>query len=556
MEHKFIEICLGENYGWHQQPVAEGIVYFKGYLNGFFDKKSASVFLAKVLDKSAKKNLHSLDKLDGHYAAIYIKSKYAIVIVDRVRSIPLIWSVAPDGRYIVGDHAKPVIQKLNLKLKNINADAAKDIAIAGYSLGRDTLYQNVNSMLPGDMIILPDFRKKPQKLRYSYYRPWLTEKEGDSEDDIREELRNLTLKILQKLIVRANGRQILLPLSAGLDSRLIASGLKHLGYDNVCCFSYGKKGNHEAVAAKSIAKKLGYPWYFLPTITKKMREFRKGEDFERYITLADSLSSTPVEQDVFTIMQLKKQSWANHNAIIVNGQSGDFISGMHIPTLLKDNVPLQRNKREQTIMNAMANKHFGLWLDLKDSKNLLRIKKRIWKELDEVKAPLNEPSKAYSLYEFLEFQNRQSKYVLGNQRSYEVFGWDWHLPLWDNEYVEFWQKVPLHLKYKQRLYRDMLVTENWGGVWGELLPAPHWIMPKWIRPFRHIARIFCAPFGKTIWHSVERRIFNHIMDNNRNYDAVSYIEVLTGPPHRNSISWLTKLYLKKYGLDRRGSALD
>ena len=57
-----------------------------------------------------------------------------------------------------------------------------------------------------------------------------------------------------------------------------------------------------------------------------MREFRKGEDFARYITLADSLSSTPVEQDVFTIMQLKKQSWANQNAIIVNGQSGDFIS--------------------------------------------------------------------------------------------------------------------------------------------------------------------------------------------------------------------------------------
>ena len=47
------------------------------------------------------------------------------------------------------------------------------------------------------------------------------------------------------------------------------------------------------------------------------------------------------------------------------------------------------------------------------------------------------------------------------------------------------------------------------------------------------------------------------MDNNRNYDAVSYMEVLTGPPHCNSISWLTKLYLKKkYGLDRRGAALD
>ena len=58
---------------------------------------------------------------------------------------------------------------------------------------------------------------------------------------MREELRNLTLKILQKLIVRANGRQILLPLSAGLDSRLIASGLKHLGYEKRMLFFLRKK---------------------------------------------------------------------------------------------------------------------------------------------------------------------------------------------------------------------------------------------------------------------------------------------------------------------------
>ena len=99
-------------------------------------------------------------------------------------------------------------------------------------------------------------------------------------------------------------------------------------------------------------------------------------------------------------------------------------------------------------MNAMANKHFGLWLDLKDSKTFCGLKAYL-ERTNEVKAPLNEPLKAYSLYEFLEFQNRQSKYVLGNQRSYEVFGWDWHLPLWDNEYVEFYKStVALEIQTK------------------------------------------------------------------------------------------------------------
>ena len=41
------------------------------------------------------------------------------------------------------------------------------------------------------------------------------------------------------------------------------------------------------------------------------------------------------------------------------------------------------------------------------------------------------------VYEILEYENRQCKYVINGQRLYEYFKYEWRLPLWDNLYLDF-----------------------------------------------------------------------------------------------------------------------
>ena len=49
---------------------------------------------------------------------------------------------------------------------------------------------------------------------------------------------------------------------------------------------------------------------------------------------------------------------------------------------------------------------------------------------------------AFTLWERLEFLNRQSKYVISGQKVYDFLNMQWDLPLWSDEYLDFWSCVP------------------------------------------------------------------------------------------------------------------
>ena len=68
-----------------------------------------------------------------------------------------------------------------------------------------------------------------------------------------------------------------------------------------------------------------------------------------------------------------------------------------------------------------------------------------------------EKSKIYKIFEYLEFVNRQSNYVIQGQRVYDFYNLKWELPLWDDEYLDFWNKVPYDFKFQQKLYKYMLI---------------------------------------------------------------------------------------------------
>ena len=80
----------------------------------------------------------------------------------------------------------------------------------------------------------------------------------------------MTLSIFKE-ILNKHSEKIVVPLSAGYDSRLIISALHHLNAKNII-YSYGKKNNFESKIARQIANKLNYKWYFVELSNKKQRK--------------------------------------------------------------------------------------------------------------------------------------------------------------------------------------------------------------------------------------------------------------------------------------------
>lgn len=335
--------------------------------------------------------------------------------------------------------------------------------MAGYVTKRDTLFDGVKQLQAGELIAT-NAGSDRSLLTYRYYRYLPRTEEGSDRDAWVDELTVTTERIFRRLIEEAGGRPLLVPLSGGLDSRLIVCMLRHLGYDNVRTFSYGPHDNYEAKIARTVASKVGYPWEFVPTTHAGFRKYFWSPARMDYWGFSDGLCTIPNMQDIYPLLVLQEKGLPKE-VIVVNGQSGDFISGGHIPPSL-----LANNNRKH-LLGALIDKHFALRRSLRTPVNIAVVAERIDEVLREVEVEAGRPLPAAALYESWEWQERQCKYVIGGQRIYDWLGLNWRLPLWDADYLSFWSRVPFELKLDQRLYKEFLSARDYCGLFRNFNPT-------------------------------------------------------------------------------------
>lgn len=476
------------------------------------------------------------------------KTDFVFIAVDKIRSTPIFFTTIDDSYYIDSNPTN-LVDKKGFK-KSVNEDAVLEFSMSGYTIGNKTLFNNLHSLKAGELVIF----SKNQSKYYHYYK-YFGNIENKEYNKYIDELSEVTLKIFKKMLLQIGDRQIIVPLSAGNDSRLVASALKHLGASNVKCYSYGSSGSFEVKIARTIAKKLGYEWIFVPLTYKSERRFYKSKDYRDFIKFSETYSSVPFIQSLSTIKQLKDSGWANDNAVFINGNSGDFISGGHI-NFSEKNINEKDNKtlRKEIILNSLIDKHFSLWGYHKNIKNIDQIKASLWIELKKAcEGNLKNLESDHLFYEYSEFIDRQSKYVISGQKIYEFYSYDWRIPLWDNDYLNFWQKVPAEFKKNQKLYKDMLNHTNFGGVWGDEIPVNKKnITPRWVRLFRFLFKVFFSFFGgrgKLFWKQFDKVVFNYWMITTHTLKAFSYLKILSDfkkQPRGIYPCWYSEEYIDKF----------
>jgi asparagine synthase (glutamine-hydrolysing) len=523
--------------GWRKIKCDRAAVWLKGHLFGGGEHK-----LLAACCGSASNVLAVLPELDGCFGLIVEGADFVVAAADPIASIPVF--VAHDGpTWLVGGLATDL--KARAGLSTIDPEAALALGLAGFTLGERALLTGLRHLRGGETVVIsPD--PQPAYSFYAAYRPW----NGVERPRARliEQLSDVLRNVFSKMIVSAAGRPIMVPLSAGLDSRLVAAALKEFRYPDVRCYAYGIPGNHEAKASRAIAERLGLPWTFIPVTPTSQRDYFKSQAHSQFVRYADTLTALPFNQDYDATRRLIESGYAPRDAIFVNGQSGDYITGNHVPSALWGESPPDPEARWARLFAAARAKHFDLWEHLATKTNLARIERQFRADLEREGGLPADPANDWALHEASEFIHRQSRYVIAGQRCHEHLGCDWRLPLWDRDLISFYEAVPLSAKKSQSLYKETLRRLNWGNVW-DLPVNRRNVRPVWVAPLRLAAKAITAPLGRDAWHRFDRRYFAWHMDTVANYAIVPWSRVaLDRRGFRNAISWHAEAYLARHGI--------
>jgi hypothetical protein len=406
------EPLVDDRYHWYAYRHNDVVCYVKGWLNCsgriLKDLEAARQIHILLYGLFSEDSIaEALDKMEGNFAFIYQATDQIVASVDKVRSYPLFWG-GLDNALFISNSAQMLQQELGLNNKDKDPEAVIELKMAGYVTGTRTLFQDVKQIQPGEFLWVNSNGVIGRRQYYRFYAKRKAElKLGDWIDRLAE----TTQKVFQDIIDKIDGRQVWIPLSGGLDSRLVLAMFKELGYDNLVTFSYGLSGNWEAKVARQVAQDLGVRWHpmFFRRDWSSMFFFTKIR--EDYFSFANNLSTVPFLPDFYGLYLLRQEKLIPDEAVIINGQSGDFITGGHIPSFHKT----KRDILWAYILECIVSKHYSLWDNLKTQKNIDRVNNRILGSLRWYKGVLTSQS-AVDLMEHWEWQERQCKYVINGQR--------------------------------------------------------------------------------------------------------------------------------------------
>jgi len=400
--------------------------------------------------------IEKLNNMNGFYAIIINLNDKIFAVADRVRSIPLFYHF-DDNKLIISDNADYIDEQF--KNEEFDTISIAEFLLTGYVTGPCTFKPTISQLRAGEAI---EINKTTGSLNsYKYYK-FIPENKLSYKRklDIQliDELDSVVVECNQNLIHFANGKRIIIPLSGGLDSRLIAITLKRLGYDDVIAFSYGRPGNLESQISNNIARTLKIPWYFVEYNENLWKVWYNSKEFFDYIIFSQNLASLPHIQDFPAIMELKKRKLIDDNDIVVPGHTGDFVQGGHIPF----EILAYKNLDANEVMEEVWKNHYVLnsinivseFLN-SDSLNIEnKLKSKIADIINDVNIDTLE--KGIGGYEYWDWQERQAKFIVNSVRVYDFWGLKWWLPWWDKIYLDYWVKIPLLYRFKRKLAEEYM----------------------------------------------------------------------------------------------------
>lgn len=397
-----------------------------------------------------------LDDSAGHFSVILEHDEEVFLATDRIRSLPLFYTDEPD--VIVSDQFSRLLE--DVPEEQISLSTAIEFLQSRIVAESNTLHPNIKKVRTGEAVQLSEegLVKREQYYQYRYHPD---RQKFKTSTDFSKKITDVLDVVFTRLSKAVGDDPVILSLSAGLDSRLIAYWLKRHEFDDVYAFTY-YIGDYEHEVAKYTAEQLGFQWTgidlgadefvdYLQSKTREVLEDRYGGYGTKIPNPRTSLSlrtlrecdDLPDKGYVITGYQM----FGAPNKFPESLYGNDSLSKLrHLSELLdwkysylQPTQPVEHILREQ----LASTQYYREYDDTVDIRTAIEMLDR------------------YYLYE-----NHASKGD-GNMLLYKYWEYDMWYPYYDPAYIDFLSSVPLEM----RLNRDAL-REFVSGLDSQYFPDP------------------------------------------------------------------------------------
>lgn len=434
-------IPTGKYSRWYKRMSGEIVVWVCGYADNGHCSYSGDA-LAQMISNNVDDEWDAgiadfLKHLNGNWALVVLKGNILYAASDRVRSFPLLYNELSGGLRISDCITKVCGGHIKWCSKGI-----EDFLWAGYPTGTSTLVDGVYQ-IPAGMYLRYDVATK-QKSLIEYFNFLPTSNNLDSEDQLPKRLSELLDEAIIRVGKVARGR-IVVPLSGGMDSRVIAALLKRNGFEDVLCFSYGRKGNSESEASKRVAEALGYEWHFVEYSPQTWASCMFSQEMKDYIVFACNGCSMPVYNDWYAVKILRESGRVSAGDTFLPGHTGMLVF-RHKPACFYNS---DASIELKSLVEYILRRNFLYWPGSPPERISLRLLEQFRSGMND--GPFNNPE-ANNLYQQWYWRERQAKLIVNIDRVYEYFGCHWLLPLWDAFLIDYYLTIPIGLREGKRLF--------------------------------------------------------------------------------------------------------
>ncbi|WP_017793225.1 asparagine synthase-related protein [Leucobacter salsicius] len=390
----------------------------------------------------------------GHWAGVVEGPDRVTLFADHLRSYPLFYCVLPSGVIVTDDIAEA------RRLSGLNAREAKAAAeflSLGFVTGAQTLFTGIRQVQAGERITIhADGRVESAFTRRTKY----TGRDITDDEPANERFTTAFDRALDAMFSWVGDRQVVVPLSGGLDSRLTLIALRDRGVENVLAFTYGVADSREATISREVAERLGYRWEFVEYDPEGLRTAWAGKDAGDFVRASYAGASLPHVQDWFAVRELQRRGVLASDAVFAPGHC--IVGNGHDDEIIDAPGTVSREQMLDLILGHHASMRAGGRQALvRDSD----FSAKVYAYFDRVGFD-GSPLARWQTLEDWNLLERQTKYINNSVRTYEHFGYDWAMPMLDRELFEAWEDFALNIT-RDRDWYHRYVFNRYEATTGE-----------------------------------------------------------------------------------------